>query len=546
MRRAFLLGLVSVFVIGGVIASLGAGESASGKRYEIVFDSAFGLTKGADFKVGGVAVGSIADLDVDRRTARALVTVEASGTGGAFAGLRKSAKCTINPQSLIGEYFVDCQPGKTGALLKSGTRIPVERTTSPIPPDLVLDITRRPIAQRFSILFSQLGVGFAARGGDVNTTLRRAIPALQTTNEVLDVLATKRQTIADLARDGGATLKVLGRRRGDVTDFVEAAGDAATATADRRAALAETFRRFPGFLDQLTPTMRDLGTTSREFTPALQDLRVAAPTVTSLLNTLRPFAKASRPAITSLGTTSKSGREASREARSLVSRLNSLGKASPEPAKNLRIILDHLDDREFAVEPDSDSPGGKGYTGLEAPLQYIFDQTLALNTFDQRGYALRINLSAGECGNYTDAAGAKSDPDKYAKCNQNLGPNQPGITTADPSGTSTRSTRRSRRSTKRRTGTGTGTGTNGSAGSSSRSRPAPTSSAPSAGGTPAPGSAAQPAKPNLGLKPVQDLLDGAANAVPSAPSPAPQATGSAAPGQGANPADDLLDFLLRP
>ena len=517
MRRAFVVSLFSVCLAAGLIISLGAGDTSTGKEYKIVFDNAFGLVKGADFKVGGVPVGSIADLDVDRKDARALITVKVSKDDG-FAGLRSSASCTINPQSLIGEYFVDCQPGKGGPLLKSGGVVPVKQTTSPIPPDLVLDITRRPVAQRFSIIFSELGVGFAARGGDVNQTIRRAIPALQTTDTVLKILARKRRTLANLSRESGQVLKVLGRRRTDITDFITQAGNAAAATAERREAVAETFRRFPGFLDQLTPTMRDLGTASREMAPALHDLRIAAPSVTGLLNTLRPFAQASQPAVTSLGKASRSGRIASREARSLVSRLSSLGKAAPEPAKNLRIILKHLDNRKFAVEKDPDSPGGQGYTGFEALLQYPFDQALALNYFDQRGYSLKINISAGECGNYTNAVEAKADPEKYKRCNQNLGPNQPGITSADPSATGDQATRSGRKSK-----------TDASSAGDDATPFLPTPDpAPTTPGAPA-------KKPLLGLKPVQDLIDQVGQTAP-APSVAKDAPS----------ADDLLDFLLKP
>jgi virulence factor Mce-like protein len=508
MRRAFVIGLVSVLVAGGALVALGAGDGPTGKTYKIVFDSAFGLTSGADFKVGGVPVGSIKDLDVRRSDARALITVEVSKAQSGFGGLRNSATCTINPQSLIGEYFVDCQPGETGELLPSGATIDVKQTTSPIPPDLVVDIMRRPIAERFSIIFSQLGVGFAARGRDINETIRRALPALQSTNRVLDVLARRRQTLADLARDSGQVLKVLGERRSDVTDFISEAEKAASATADRREAVAETFRRFPGFLDQLTPTMADLGTASREMAPTLADLRVAAPSVTGLLNTLRPFAQATRPAVNGLGEASRSGIVASREARSLVDRLGGLGRAAPEPSKNLRIVLDHLDNRKFAVEKDPDSPGGLGYTGLEAPLQYIFDQALAINIFDQRGYALKINLSAGECGGYTDAADVRADPEKYERCNQNLGPNQPGITTPDPSGAAAEPEPGQRRDRSALPHAAT---------------PAPTADPPGREDTPG---------PLLGLQPVQDLIEQTKGILPREDL--------------RGPTNDLLDFLLRP
>jgi ABC-type transporter Mla subunit MlaD len=132
-----------------VFVALGAGDP-KGTRYTIVLDSAFGLVKGADFKVGGVPVGSISDLDVRRSDARALVEVEVSEGGAGFGGLRDDATCIVTPQSLIGEYFVDCQPGENGELLDSGATIPVEQTKSPIPPDLVLNVMREPVRERMT------------------------------------------------------------------------------------------------------------------------------------------------------------------------------------------------------------------------------------------------------------------------------------------------------------------------------------------------------------------------------------------------------------
>ncbi len=536
MRRALIIAGLAVFVVGGLVAALGAGDGATGKQYKIVFDNAFGVVPGADFKVGGVAVGSIKDLDVERSDARAIVSVTVTKGGKGFGGLRKSASCTINPQSLIGEYFVDCQPGKTGSLLKSGATVPVRQTTSPIPPDLVINVMRMPVAERFSIILGELGAGFAARGNDLNETVRRAVPALQSTDEVLKVLARNRRTLADLSRNSGTVLKVLGERHADVGRFVVQAEHAASATAARRQAVAETFRRFPGFLDQLTPTMRDLGTASRQFTPAVSDLRRAAPSVTGLLNTLRPFSRAALPAVTSLGDASKAGRTASREAQSLVSRLGTLGKVSPEPAKNLRYILDHLDDRRFAVDRDTDSPTGAGYTGLEAPLQYVFDQSLAANVFDQRGYALKLNLTTGPCSDYTTASGAKADPAKYAACNENLGPNQPGITTADPSPPATRSAP-TRTMAKPRHG-----------GAEKTTAAAPTPAATAPGNAPAP--TATPA-PLLGLSPVQKLIDQLPRLIDPLTGKLKQGIDQTdlLPGaKGADPASsqDLLDFLLSP
>ena len=75
-----------------------------------MLDNAFGLTEGGDFKIAGVRAGSTGDVRIEGQ-ARPLAVVEAEVTEAGLADLREDARCEVRPQSFIGEYFVDCQPG---------------------------------------------------------------------------------------------------------------------------------------------------------------------------------------------------------------------------------------------------------------------------------------------------------------------------------------------------------------------------------------------------------------------------------------------------
>ena len=443
MRRLALI-LLCVAGLGAFVMTTGASDGEDGTRYAFIFDNASGLVDGADFRVGGVTVGAIKSFDV-AQDARAKVGVEVTDTS--FGRLRDDAFCRIAQQSLIGEYYIECEPGTKGRELASGDTLPIERTASPIASDLVQNVMRRPYRERLSIILSEFGAGFASRGEDINATIRRGVPALQETQRVLKILGDNRRVLRDLAADSGRLMKVLGARRKDVSRFISQAGETASVTAERRTELQETFRNFPGFLAELTPTLRDLGTAARGQTPALADLRAAAPSVVTLLDTFPPFMRATEPAVTSLADASRLGRTAVRESRDTIKVLQELGRRSPEPAKNLRYVATHLDDRSFAVNKDPDSPGGQGYTGLEALLQYPYDQTLAINIFDTRGYTLKLAALINECTDVTNKQEALEDMERYKRCFQGLGPNQPGITTPDPSasGTTTQSATRNRR-----------------------------------------------------------------------------------------------------
>ena len=75
-------------------------------------------------RVAGANAGQVVSLDLDRRTQKALVEVEITEKG--FGSLRSDVFCESRPQSPIGEYFVDCLPGRAKRELRTGQPDPGE------------------------------------------------------------------------------------------------------------------------------------------------------------------------------------------------------------------------------------------------------------------------------------------------------------------------------------------------------------------------------------------------------------------------------------
>src|SRR4051812_19855350 len=427
---SILVALVSAW--GVTIALTTGSDKVKPHSYVVELDSGYGLTTGSDVKFGGVRAGIIDTLELDQRTRRALVGVHLTLPG--FDSLNRDAFCQVRPQSLIGEYYLDCQPGR-GRALPAGARIPVSQTGSAIGFDLLQTIHRYPNTQRLRLLLGELGAGVASRGPQINEALRRALPALRQTNRVLRVLAEENHTLANLVRNGDRALAGVAQRKRDVARFVKEAGDTSEISARRRAALSEQWRRYPDFLDQLTPSMRDLGRAADAQTGALHELSAGSGRLKTFFDRLKGFSAASPPAITALGRAAQTGRTTAREAKPALTALNQVAQNSPELAKNAAIVLEHLDDRNAAVEPDKRSPGGKGFTGLEAVLRYVYTQSQAVNIFNGNNYMLKIGLlNSGNCGNYADdqtvrAGLSAADP---IDCRSWLGPHQLGINTGEP------------------------------------------------------------------------------------------------------------------
>ena len=436
MRRALISAALILAAVGFVVLTSGASKGTAQGTYKIEFQNAFGLVTGADFKVAGVPAGTIKAIDLDQKSLNAVVTIQVNRSG--FGEFHQSATCESRPESLIGEYFVDCNPGSSGPVLKAGATIPVSHTQSTIPADLLQDTMRLPYRQRFSLIVNELGAAAAGRSGDIEAALHRAVPALDETDNLLNLLANDSGTLQALTKDSNSVITALANNSKNVNKFIDVAGKTAADTATQQGNLRVSLQRLPGLLQQLKPTIAQLGTTVTTNEPVLQNLNQASGQIDRLLTDLPAFSKSAKPAIKSLGKASVTGKAAVTAAAPTVKDLNAFAKPTPELAGNLAIVLHDLDDPSRAVERDPRSPGGNGFTGLQALLGYVFNQTLAINTFGPEGHILAVDAFASPmCSAYatpaTIALAIKQYGAAYRQCYSWLGPNQPGVNETDPS-----------------------------------------------------------------------------------------------------------------
>jgi len=169
---------VTVLVaVAFIIIAGGASNGSSDPTYKVELDNSFGLVTGEQFKVAGVPAGQISNVALDQKTLHALITVQVNQSG--LGSFHKDAFCESRPQSLIGEYFLNCDPGTSGPVLKSGSTIPITHTQSTIPADLVPNIMQLPYRERSTRIINEhaLGNGTAifTRAGDAAREFARRI-----------------------------------------------------------------------------------------------------------------------------------------------------------------------------------------------------------------------------------------------------------------------------------------------------------------------------------------------------------------------------------
>ncbi len=393
------MGLAALVAV--VLLATSAGGSNNSYTVRAIFDDAGNIIPGENVDIAAVKVGTVKAVE-PTPTAKAAVVLSIGNPG--FQNFRNDATCTIRPQGLIGEKYVDCiptQPRVEGAPLPPPLKkipsghegagqyyLPVTNTHSPVDPDLLNDINRLPERQRFTIIINELGAGLLGRGSDLSAVIRRANPALQELDNVLKILAGENKVLEELAVNSDKALKPFAAVRGHVAKFIAESEKTAVAGANTRAALARNLELFPKFLEELVPAVERLGKFAEATTPTMQDLGQAAPGLNEAFTSIPGFSASSEKFFKSTGATAKLSGPALVATKPLLARLKKLGGAALPASTNLEGLFG----------------GFRNTGGLERLLDFIFLGTGAANGYDSLGHFLRTEGLGTICTEYKTAS----------------------------------------------------------------------------------------------------------------------------------------------
>lgn len=431
MKKGLIAGIVVAAVVAIALAAGGGGSE--GYTVRAIFDSGGFMVRGEEVRVAGANVGKIESVDItlpgevtgytedgrpEQIPGKAVIVMKIVDPG--FRDFRSDAGCVIRPQSLIGEKFIDCRttlpraPGSPPApplkQVPEGQAgagqylLPLGNNSTSVDPDLINDIQSLPYAQRFRIVFNELGAGLAGRGEDIEEVVKRANPVLRDVDRLFGILAAQREQLAKLASDSEAILGPLSRERASVAGFFSNSGAAAEASAERGEELQASLRKFPEFLREFRLTMRSLQTFSDAATPVFADLGRAAPSFTEATRLLAPFSAASTVALKSLGATGEVAGPKLRATDPIVRKSTQLARSGAGPTTQLA---------KFLVSAKKTG----GWDGL---VDLIYNTNATVNGFDQYGHFTRGAVRLSNCLDYTTVA--------QGECQSNF--NGPGARTS--------------------------------------------------------------------------------------------------------------------
>jgi ABC-type transporter Mla subunit MlaD len=389
MRRAAAIlvllgacGALLTFVFGG--SAQGSGTSS----FDVIFDDARGLIGGQLVKVAGAQAGTINNVVV---TSNFKARVEAS-IESQFMPFRTNATCTIRPEGLIAENYIDCDPGSPPAPILKGENgfpptVPVQNTSEPVSLLDLFNIFNVPTRERFAALISELGIGTAGEGQNFNDILRRANPALALARQVIGILARQKAQLATIIDATNTIASDAASHTTDVQNFLDRASALSTLTASHASNLALAINRLPGLLSAAQPALQQLDTVAVDATPLVQQIHASTPELNQVADDLGPFVKVAKPALRDLGGALEKAIPAIRETTPLVKTLRQYIARSLPGTKLVARLFVNLQQH--------------GFTESLISLFYYVASSLA--RYDSTSHLLSVLLIGpdnGVCGTY--------------------------------------------------------------------------------------------------------------------------------------------------
>jgi phospholipid/cholesterol/gamma-HCH transport system substrate-binding protein len=411
-RKKGLIALLLVAVVVAIVLISSSSNEDKGYVVRAFFDNGSFMVKGEQVRVAGANVGEIESVDVSQPgeidsyehgkaeavPGKAVIVMNIEDPG--FQDFRQDATCLIRPQSLIGEKYLDCRPtlprapgSKPAAPLRKigegqpgagELLLPVENNSASVDPDLINDIHSLPYAQRFRLIFNELGATLAGRGSDIAAAVKRANPDLRDADRLLQILHQQRDELAQLASNSEQVTRPLAEQRQHVAGFLANAGAAGQATAERGAELEESLSKFPQFLREFRTTMGNLKTFSDAGTPVFENLDRATPALTEATRNLGPFTAASTVALKSLGNAGEASGPTFRAADPVVKKARNLARTGVSPTNELA---------KFLVSTQKTG-------GFDNLVDLIYNGTGATNEFDKYGHLIRSLVKLTDCPYY--------------------------------------------------------------------------------------------------------------------------------------------------
>ncbi len=326
VKKVHILFLALVAFLGATAATASVtATQGDGQMVMAEFANIGAMTAQAQVKIGGVVVGTTGTPTVDPGRKIALVPMNLEQKA---LPLHVDATATIRQLSLIGEKYVDLNPGTPAApILQPGQTLSVKQTSFAQDYQDIVQALNDPTAAGLSSILTTLGGGVANRGQNVQDIIHELQPAFGDTAALAGSLGRQNQLLGQVIDQVQPVTNGLAADQGKTLDnTVGSATNLLATTAANEQNLRDTLAELPSTLAAAQKTLDDLTHTAGATQETLGDLRPTADNLAAISGELSTFTDSAQPALEAANPLLDKANALLDEARPLAAEAKATGK----------------------------------------------------------------------------------------------------------------------------------------------------------------------------------------------------------------------------
>lgn len=336
------IAVVVALVLVAAALSTAAGDNDDSKQVVGYFKDVSPLEVGSEIRAAGVKVGEVQSIDLEDGRARVVMDVDA-----AVFPIHEDARLSIRPINLLGENFIELQPGSAGKPVLEGA-IPVERTGSIVTLQGVLDTVDDPTSTALAALVSELGAGVDGNGDEMAAAIKALAPAMQNVDRLGDVLRSQNKVLGQLLKSADPMATAISGKEGERLDaLVAQTRNLLVALGSEQQGIRDTVAELPATLKEARTTLSALDRVATTTAPTLAAARPVTDDLQQIAGEIQDFTVYATPAFASFDGVFAEADKLIKQAAPMVTALRKVGPEIEGVAEGLVPAGDQLLDKHL-------------------------------------------------------------------------------------------------------------------------------------------------------------------------------------------------------
>jgi len=330
--------LAGAAMVISLVVGMTAGGSTDDNTLVAYVTDASPLEPGSTVRAAGVKVGTVSGISLEGGVARVELDVQ-----DGVLPLHEDSSVRIVPVNLLGEHYVEIDPGSPTAPYMESNVLSTERTDSTVTLQEVINIFDDPTATATAALVTTLGEGLDGTGQEAAAAMKALAPSMQRTGQLGRLLSQQNQSLKRLVEQAEPIAAAVADKEGTTLDRLVASSEQTLSTlAANRRAFDATLAELPATLVTARTTLRELAGVADETTPTLRSLRPITGDLAEITGELHRFADAADPALASLPPVLDRADALLEQAGPVVERLEQAGPGLRGTASSARPLGEEL------------------------------------------------------------------------------------------------------------------------------------------------------------------------------------------------------------